>query len=125
MQNINLLVADVQLRRRSSVDVQYCRHAFSRCQCFNVHNATTVVLAAVWLAERPGLHRITATIVGFAGALIILRPGIVEVSAPALAALFAAAMFSGALIGSKMLTATENPNAMVFYLYTLMIHLQR
>ena len=81
----------------------------------------TVVLAAVWLAERPGLHRITATIVGFAGALIILRPGIVEVSAPALAALFAAAMFSGALIGSKMLTATENPNAMVFYLYTLMI----
>ena len=30
-------------------------------------------------------------------------------------------MFSGALIGSKMLTETENPNAMVFYLYTLMI----
>ena len=81
----------------------------------------TVVLAAIWLAERPGLHRIVATIVGFAGALVILRPGMIEVSTAALATLFAAAMFSGALIGSKMLTATENPNAMVFYLYTLMI----
>ena len=81
----------------------------------------TVILAAIWLSEHPGLHRISATIVGFAGALIILRPGMIEISMAALATLFAAAMFSGALIGSKMLTATENPNAMVFYLYTLMI----
>ena len=81
----------------------------------------TVILAAIWLSERPGARRISATIVGFAGALIILRPGVIEVSGAALATLFAAAMFSGALIGSKMLTATENPNAMVFYLYTLMI----
>ena len=81
----------------------------------------TVILAAIWLAERPGIHRISATIFGFAGALIILRPGMIEISMAALATLFAAAMFSGALIGSKMLTATENPNAMVFYLYTLMI----
>ena len=81
----------------------------------------TVILAAIWLAERAGIHRISATIVGFAGALIILRPGMIEISMAALATLFAAAMFSGALIGSKMLTATENPNAMVFYLYTLMI----
>ena len=81
----------------------------------------TVVLAAIWLAERPGLHRIAATVVGFAGALIILRPGMIEISTAALATLFAAAMFSAALIGSKLLTATESPNAMVFYLYTLMI----
>jgi drug/metabolite transporter (DMT)-like permease len=81
----------------------------------------TVILAAIWLTERPGLHRWSATIVGFAGALIILRPGMIEISTAALATLFAAAMFSGALIGSKMLTSTENPNPMVFYLYTLMI----
>ncbi len=83
----------------------------------------TIVLAAIWLAERPGVHRIAATIVGFAGALIILRPGVIEVSLPALATLFAAASFSAALVGTKKLTATENPNAMVFYLYTLMIPL--
>ena len=81
----------------------------------------TIVLAAIWLAERPGPHRLVATVIGFAGALIILRPGVIEVSTPALATLFAAAAFSAALIGTKKLTATENPNAMVFYLYALMI----
>ncbi|CAN0573490.1 unnamed protein product, partial [Laminaria digitata] len=40
----------------------------------------TLVMAAIWLAERPGLHRWAATAVGFAGALIILRPGVIEVS---------------------------------------------
>ena len=81
----------------------------------------TLVLAAIMLSERPGVHRWSATVVGFAGALIILRPGVIDISLAAIATLFAAAAFSAALIGSKKLTATENPNAMVFYLYTLMI----
>lgn len=81
----------------------------------------TLVLAAIMLSERPGVHRWSATVVGFAGALIILRPGVIEISFAAVSTLFAAAAFSAALIGSKKLTATENPNAMVFYLYTLMI----
>ena len=81
----------------------------------------TVVLAALWLAERPGRHRWGATVAGFAGALIILRPGLIEISLPALATLFAAAIFSAALISTKALTRTENPNALVFYLYTQMI----
>lgn len=80
-----------------------------------------VVCATIWLGERPGPHRIGATLIGFAGALVILRPGLIEVSLAALATLMAAAMFSAALIGTKKLTATENPNAIVFYLYTLMI----
>ena len=81
----------------------------------------TLVLAAIMLSERPGVHRWSATVVGFAGALIILRPGVIEITFAAVSTLFAAAAFSVALIGSKKLTATENPNAMVFYLYTLMI----
>lgn len=81
----------------------------------------TVVFAAVFLAERVGRHRWSATIVGFVGALIILRPGMIEISLPALATLFAAATFSAAVTGTKALTGTENPNAMVFYLYALMI----
>ena len=81
----------------------------------------TLILAVIWLAERPGVHRWSATVVGFAGALIILRPGVIEISFAAIATLLAAAAFSAALIGSKKLTETENPNAMVFYLYTLMI----
>lgn len=81
----------------------------------------TVVFAAVWLAEKPGSHRWIATGLGLVGALIILRPGFIEISFAALATLFAAATFSVALICTKALTRTENPNAMVFYLYTLMI----
>ena len=81
----------------------------------------TVVFAAIWLAERPGRHRWTATLAGFVGALVIIRPGLIEISLPAIATLIAAASFSVALIGTKSLTRTENPNAMVFYLYSLMI----
>lgn len=81
----------------------------------------TVVFAAVWLAEKPGSHRWIATGLGLVGALIILRPGFIEISFAALATFFAAATFSVALICTKALTRTENPNAMVFYLYTLMI----
>ncbi|MEX2454827.1 MAG: DMT family transporter [Rhodospirillaceae bacterium] len=80
-----------------------------------------VIMAAIWLHERPGPHRLAATAIGFLGAMIILRPGVIEISLAALATLFAAAMFAAALIGTKKLTATENPNAIVFYLYTLMI----
>jgi drug/metabolite transporter (DMT)-like permease len=81
----------------------------------------TVILAGLWLAERPGRNRWIATIVGFAGALIILRPGLIEISMAALATVLAAATFSAAQIGTKMLTRTEDPNAVVFYLYFLMI----
>lgn len=83
----------------------------------------TIVFAVIWLGERPGIRRIAATAVGFGGALVILRPGMIDVSLPALATLFAAAAFSGALVGTKKLTGTENPNAIVFYLYALMIPL--
>ena len=81
----------------------------------------TVIMAAVWLAERASLHRWLATATGFAGVLIILRPGLIEISAPAIATLLAAAAFAAALIGTKKLTFTEHPNAMVFYLYAMMI----
>ena len=81
----------------------------------------TVIFAAIWLAERPGSHRWTATLLGLVGALIVLRPGYIEISFAALATLFAAATFAVALICTTALTRTENPNAMVFYLYTLMI----
>lgn len=81
----------------------------------------TVIFAAVWLSERPGPHRWAATFAGLVGALIILRPGLIEISFPALATIFAAATFAVALTCTKSLTRTENPNAVVFYLYTLMI----
>ena len=122
-QNINLLVADaIQLRRRSCVDVRYCRHAFSRCQCFNVHNATfhsRTRRSMAGGAPRTASHyRDHSRLRGGAN---YTQTGHSRGFGAGTRSAFAAAMFSGALIGSKMLTATENPNAMVFYLYTLMI----
>ena len=43
----------------------------------------TVILAALFLRERVGWRRWAATAVGFLGALIVLRPGAVPISAPA------------------------------------------
>ena len=97
-------------------------NAFSRRQCVNVHHATFHGGTRSNMAGgAPGTSSHYRDRSRLRGALIILRPNLIEVSAPALATLFAAAMFSAALIGSKMLTATEDPNAMVFYLYTLTI----
>lgn len=81
----------------------------------------TVIIAAVALRERVGLHRWSATVVGFLGALVIIRPGMIELGTPAIATLGAAAAFSIALVTTKALVRTEDPNAVVFYLYTLMI----
>lgn len=81
----------------------------------------TIIFAAIFLRERVALDQWIATIVGFAGALIIIRPGMVGLSWPALATLGAAASFSLALVITKSLTRTEHPNAIVFYLYALMI----
>ena len=81
----------------------------------------TIIFAALLLKETIGVSQWAATAVGFAGALIIIQPGNLELSLPALATLFAAASFSLALVATKSLVGTENPNTIVFYLYTLMI----
>ncbi len=81
----------------------------------------TVIFAALLLRERVAPGHWVATAVGFLGALIIIRPGMVGLGLPALATLWAAASFSLALVMTKSLTRTENPNAIVFYLYALMV----
>ena len=40
----------------------------------------TAIIAAAFLGERIGGHRLIAILVGFAGALIIIRPGIIPVN---------------------------------------------
>ena len=81
----------------------------------------TVIFAALLLHEHVAPDRWIATAAGFAGALIIIRPGLVGLGLPALATIGAAAGFSLALVMTKSLTRTEHPNAIVFYLYALMV----
>ncbi len=80
----------------------------------------TVLLAATFLGERVGLDRWIATAIGFAGALIIIRPGFVEVGIAAGAALYTALSYSGGNVMTKSLVRTEESNAIVFYNFALL-----
>lgn len=72
--------------------------------------------AALFLKERLRLRRSLATLAGFVGVLIIVRPGFQEASwlrgVPVLSALLMAA----SLLMVKSLSRTEKPTVMVFYM---------
>lgn len=78
-----------------------------------------IVLAILFLGERVGLHRGIATLVGFAGVLVILRPGVIEFSLPAMLAL--AAALSGATANTliKILVRSETPGLIIFYMHAM------
>lgn len=65
------------------------------------------------LGETVRLRRWSAIIVGFAGVLIILRPGVSIIDAGAVWALGAALMFSANSLIIKSLTRTEDPQRIV------------
>lgn len=71
--------------------------------------------AALVLKERVRLRRWTATLAGFVGVVIILRPGSEIVSPAALVALGAAVFMAGAIVSIKSLARTEQPAAIVIY----------
>lgn len=80
-----------------------------------------VILAVLFLGERAGLSRWVATLVGFAGALVIIRPGMIETNLAAIAALVSAALYSVGNIFIKALSRTENATAIAFlgFVYSL------
>jgi drug/metabolite transporter (DMT)-like permease len=74
-----------------------------------------ILLAIGFLGEKVGKHRWIATIVGFGGTLVILRPGFVEVDPITLIVLLSAATYAaGAIMGKKLLD-TDAPITVVFY----------
>ncbi len=72
--------------------------------------------AALVLGETVGLRRWTATLIGFAGALVIVRPGMTELEAGHWLALATALFMGTSVLVIKTLTKTENPNKVVFYM---------
>ena len=69
----------------------------------------TILLASLLLGEFVGLRGWIACAVGFIGALIIIRPGLIEINVGALAALLSALAFAAANIVIRRLAATESP----------------
>jgi drug/metabolite transporter (DMT)-like permease len=71
--------------------------------------------AALVLKERVRLRRWAATLVGFLGVMLILRPGMEVISPAALVALGAAAFMASAFLCVRSLARTEHPAAIVIY----------
>jgi drug/metabolite transporter (DMT)-like permease len=74
----------------------------------------TIILAMLVLGERPGWFRWAATMTGFAGMLIIVRPGVVEIGPPTMMLLGAAVFYAISNIFVKYMSDTEPANRMVF-----------
>ena len=76
----------------------------------------TTIGAALFLGERLRAHRIGAVLIGFGGAMIILRPGFEVISTGALAQLAAAPLFAASFLITKKLTETESSASIVAHL---------
>lgn len=76
--------------------------------------------AALVLRERVRVRRWTATVIGFLGAMIVLRPGSEALQPVALIAIASAAFIAGAMLSIKSLSRTEHPNAIVIIMGLLM-----
>lgn len=76
--------------------------------------------AAIFLREKIRMRRWTATAIGFVGALIILRPGQVELTALDFLPIMAAFFIAASLLFVKNLSGTERPNTMLFFMGAFM-----
>ena len=83
----------------------------------------TILLAVLVLKQHADAHSWGACLVGFAGTLIIMRPGIVEITLASICALSAAFMSAGSNTTIKLLSRTESPALITVYTNLLMMPL--
>ncbi len=74
-----------------------------------------LIFAVVFLGERVGIRRTSAMLVGFAGALIIIRPGFAEVSAATFAVLGSAAAYAATLVVMRSQSQNDTPMTIMFW----------
>lgn len=75
----------------------------------------TVLFAGIFLAEAMTVQRWGAVIAGFAGVLIVVRPGFAEFGWPAVLAVSSAAFYALSYVELKILARTEPANRIIFY----------
>jgi drug/metabolite transporter (DMT)-like permease len=83
--------------------------------------AWTILLAPFFLGERMTPSRIGAVILGIAGVLVILRPGMETFQPAALMVLAAAFGYAVQIIATKKLTATDSTFAIVFWMNVIQL----
>ncbi len=69
--------------------------------------------AAIFLGERFRLQRIMGVIAGLIGALIIIRPGFIEITTGQLAQLTAAPLFAASFLMAKSMSGKSSPQLIV------------
>lgn len=75
----------------------------------------TTIIAALMLKERVEFVRWGATVIGFIGVLIILRPGFADIPPVALLPMFGAFLLAWWFIAVKRLSATESTATITIY----------
>jgi len=83
----------------------------------------TVVLAVLLLKEHAGIHAWIACAVGFGGALVILRPGIIAIGLAAGAVMVTAVTYAATNICIKSLSRTDSPVQITIIGYLLALPL--
>lgn len=78
------------------------------------------ILAIFFLGEVVRIRRWAAIIVGFAGTLVILRPGIIEFDLGSVLTLFSAGTWGAAIIVTRILGRTESSHTITLYLALVM-----
>ena len=76
----------------------------------------TAILATLILREKLTRYRAMAILLGFAGILIILRPGIEVIQPAALVVLFATFCFASTYVFTRHMSSTESPLTILFYM---------
>jgi drug/metabolite transporter (DMT)-like permease len=76
----------------------------------------TAVLAVLFLGEHMNRGRAAMLVLGLAGVLVILRPGLGAFQPAALVMLFGSLCFAVQFIATKKLAATESPMAVLFWM---------
>jgi drug/metabolite transporter (DMT)-like permease len=82
---------------------------------FSLHPLLATLLAIPLLGERVGWHRLAAVGVGFAGVLVILRPGPDSFGSGALIALAAAVMMSFYTVTTRLVGRADGSSGPAFF----------
>ena len=78
-----------------------------------------VLLAVAFLGERMTQGRWVALALGFAGILVIVRPGLEGISSGAAIMLVCAVFFGATSVTTKWLTRSDRPVAIIFYMVAM------
>ena len=73
------------------------------------------LLSSLLLKERVGIHRWSAVIVGFIGAMIVIQPGIIKINFATLAGLGTGIAYAFYIISTRRLSSTDNPYLTLFF----------